>query len=189
MEVIDINLLPGRKRKKHLRKEDKQIIFIGVSIFFLLIAMYGGVWYVKKQKTDKLSQLNNQVNALKSVQELLNTRSTLNDQLLYYQNTIKNYTLKQSDWNDLINQIALSLPKETKLSSIEADKKSMTVTITGETKNVQTLAWTVYGLSNNKNFSNIVVSSYNVPYQKALNTKGPQNTTFTITFKWKGMKK
>ena len=72
MEIIDINLLPGRKRKKHLRKEDKQIIFIGFSIFFLLVAMYGGVWYVKKQKTDLLNQLNNQINALKSVQDLLN---------------------------------------------------------------------------------------------------------------------
>ena len=190
MEIIDINLLPGRKRKRHLRKEDKQIIFVGVSILFLLMAMYGGVWYVKKQKTNLLNRLDNQIAALKSVQDLLNKRSALDSKLLYYETNIKNYTLKQTDWNELIKQIAISLPKETTLSSISADKKTMVITIEGKTKNVQTLAWTVYSLQNNKNFSNVTVSNYSVPYGKKLaNIQGPQYTTFTITFKWKGMKK
>ena len=190
MEIIDINLLPGRKRKKHLRKEDKQIIFIGFSIFFLLMAMYGGVWYIKKQKTDLLNRLNNQIAALKSVQDLLNKRSALDSKLLYYETNIKNYTLKQTDWNELIKQLAISLPKETTLSSISADKKTMTITLEGKTKNVQTLAWTVYALQNNKNFSNVTVASYSVPYaKKAANNKGLQYTAFTITLKWKGMKR
>jgi len=191
MEIIDINLLPGRKRKKHLRKEDKQIIFIGFSIFFLLVAMYGGVLYVKKQKTDLLSQLNNQINALKRVQDLLNERSALNSKLLYYETNIKNYTLKQTDWNELIKQIAISLPKETVLSSISADKKAMVITLKGRTKNVQTLAWTLYSLQQNKNFSNVTITNYSVPYGKKItnNVKGSEYTTFTITLKWKGMKK
>lgn len=190
MEIIDINLLPGRKRRRHLRKEDKQIIFVGISIFFLLVAMYGGVWYVKKQKTDLLNQLNSQIAALKSVQDLLNKRSALDSKLLYYETNIKNYTLKQTDWNELIKQIAISLPKETTLSSISADKKTMIITLVGETKNVQTLAWTVYSLQNNKDFSDVTVSNYSVPYgKKAASSQGSQYTTFTITLKWKGMKR
>ncbi len=190
METIDINLLPGRKRKKRLSKEDKQIITIGLLVFFFLIAMYGGVLYIKQQKEVKLNELNTRINSLRSVQDILNKRNALGDKLLYYENSIKNYTLKQTDWNALISKIASVLPKETTLNQIMADKKSMQITISGKTKDLQTLAWTVYAFQNEKDFSSVILQSYDVPYGgKAQQGQKNPKTTFTITFKWKGMKK
>ncbi len=190
METIDINLLPGRKRKRRLSKEEKQIIFVGVSVFFLLFAMYGGVWFIKNEKMQKLNDLNNQIGALVSVQKVLDERNALGAKVFYYESTIKKYTLKQNDWNMLIKEIASSLPKETTIKQITADRGSQSVTITGSTKNLQTLAWTMYGLKNNKNFSNVTLKNYIVPYGGKVNTqKGPALTSFTITFKWKGMRR
>ncbi len=189
METIDINLLPGRKKRKRISKEDRQIISIAILVLFLLIAMYAGVLFIKYQKEAKLNELNVRIGALKSVQNVLNIRNSLSDKLLYYENTIKNYTLKQSDWNALVDEIAKVLPKETVLYQINADKKTMLITINGETKNLQTLAWTVYALRNDGMFSNVILQDYNVPYGKALAAQKNRNTTFTITFKWKGMKK
>ncbi len=188
METIDINLLPGRKKKKKISKEDRQIISIAILVLFLLLAMYGGVLYIKYQKESRLNELTIRINALKSVQDVLNMRNSLGEKLFYYENSIKNYTLKQSDWNALIDDIAKVLPKETVLNQISADKKSMLITISGETKNLQTLAWTVYALQNSKAFSDVVLQDYEVPY-KPLPGQKNQNTTFTIIFKWKGMKK
>ena len=190
MKTIDINLLPGRKRKKVLSKQDKQIIFIGISTFFLLAAMYGGIWYTRTGKENKLSNLTAQVNSLSRVQKVLDTRAGLGNKVLYYETSIKNFTLKQTDWNKLIDEVAASLPTETKVNQIDADKTSLTITISGKTKNLQTLAWTMYSFSNNKDFSNITLKSYNVPYgeKNRVGTKSSP-TTFTITFKWKGMKK
>ncbi len=190
MKTIDINLLPGRKRKKVLSKQDKQIIFIGVSTFFLLAAMYGGVWYTRTGKENKLENLTAQVNSLKSVQKVLDIRASLGSKVLYYEASIKNFTLKQTDWNKLIGEVAASLPTESKINQINADKTSLIIMITGETKNLQTLAWTMYSISNNKDFSNVTLKSYSVPYggKSNVGTK-PSLTTFTITFKWKGMKK
>ena len=189
METIDINLLPGRKRKKRLTKEDKQIIFIGVSIFFLLFAMYGGLWYERNKKSNELENLNTQINALKSVQKVLDIRSSLGSTVLYYETSIKNFTLKQIDWNELIKELAESLPKETKINQFSADKTNLTITISGSTKNLQTLAWTMYALKNNKNFSNVTLKNYSVPYGEKSTGNKPLFTTFTINFQWKGMKK
>ncbi len=189
METIDINLLPGRKKKKRISKEDKQIIFVAVLVLFLLLAMYGGVLFIKFQKQARLNELNVRIGSLKSVQKILDIRNSLSDKLLYYENSIKNYTLKQSDWNALVSEIAKVLPKETVLYQINADKKTMLITISGETKNLQTLAWTVYAIRNDGEFSNVTLQNYEVPYGKPLPGQKNQNTTFTITFKWKGMKK
>ncbi len=190
METIDINLLPGRKKRKKISKEDRQIISIAILVTLLLFAMYGGILYIKHQKEVKLEELNTRINALKSVQNVLDIRSSLGSKLLYYENSIKNYTLKQSDWNALIDDVAEVLPKDTRISQIDADKKTMLVTVTGETKNLQTLAWTVYAFKNSDKFSNVTVKNYTVPYGKdASQGNKNQSTTFTITFKWKGMKR
>ncbi len=189
METININLLPGRKHKKKLSKEDKQVIFIGFSIFFLLFAMYAGVLYTKSKKTRELDNLNTQINALTSVQKVLDLRNALGSKVFYYEASIKNFTLKQTDWNNLVDIIAQSLPKETKINQLSIDKGTMLITISGVTKNLQTLAWTVYAIENNKDLSNVILKSYNVPYGGTTRSQGPTYTTFTITFKWKGMKK
>ncbi len=189
METIDINLLPGRKRKKKLSREDKQIIFIGFSVFFLIFGMYAGVLYTKSQKTSELDNLNTRINALASVQKVLNLRSALGSKTFYYETSIKNFSLKQSDWNKLVEEIGRSLPKETKINQLSADKGSMLITISGTTKNLQTLAWTMYALNGNQDFSTVTLKDYKVPYGGSAHNQGSQYTTFTITLKWKGMKK
>ncbi|MGC9125621.1 MAG: PilN domain-containing protein [Caldisericaceae bacterium] len=189
---IDINLLPGKhKRRKRLSKETKQVISIGVIIFVLLMVVYGGMWYQVFTKTNYLADLNNKIDSLKKVEDALNKRSSLGDTLNYYETTIENLAKSQIDWNSLVSEIGQALPKDAVVETLTADTGKKTVTISGHVPTLQKLAWTVNSLIADENFSNISVDNYTLPLgsqtQQAANKIN--YATFTISLQWKGMGK
>ncbi len=188
-EIIDINLLPGRKKKRRISKQEKQAIIVGFVIGALLVGVYLRNISLEVQKKNQLYKLNTQINALKSVQNLLNKRNAIGNELFYYETTITSLTKKQTVWNDLIDEIAKSMPKEAVLKSIDVNRKTGLVRITGYTPTFQKLAWTFNALSSNKDFANIKLENYSIPLEKKSTQGKSNNATFTISFQWKGMKK
>jgi len=187
---IDINLLPGKhKRRKKLSRESKQIISIGVIIFVLLMAVYGGMWYQAYTKTNHLNELNAKINSLSKVEDALNKRTSLGDSLDYYETTIEKLAKSQIAWNSLVSEIAQALPKDAVVESLTADTSKKIVTITGHVPTLQKLAWTVNSLKADENFSNVNVDNYTLPLGSKTQQSSTQikYATFTISFQWKGM--
>ena len=187
--IIDINLLPEKRKKRKVSKEEKQAIIIGFVIGALLVGVYLRNISLETHKKNKLNELNTQITALKSVQDLLNKRNAIGNELFYYETTITSLTKKQTDWNSLIDEIAKSMPKEAVLQSINVNRKTGLVEITGYAPTFQKLAWTFNAISANENFVNVKLESYSIPLEKKTTQNKPNNATFTISFQWKGMKK
>jgi len=185
---IEINLLPHKKKiKRTLDKETRTIINIGIVLLLILAIIYAGLYYESYNKNQYLSDLNTRIASLKKVEDTLNLRNKLGDDVFYYETTIEKLVNSQTDFNNLILDIASSIPKETVIENINVDKEKKVIKITGHTADLQRLAWTANGLSQNPNITNLTVDQYNVPYVKAPNS--PNYTTFTISFQWKGMGK
>lgn len=185
---IDINLLPHkRKIKRPLDRETQTIIKIGVTFLVALFVIYAGIYYQVYTKTNYLNELNIRIASLKKVEDTLNLRNKLGDSVFYYETTIEKLVNTQIDVNNLLNDIAISIPKETVIENVNLDSVENIVKITGHTKDLQHLAWTTRGLSMNPNLSDITVDNYNVPYVQAPNKAN--YVTFSISFKWKGMGK
>jgi hypothetical protein len=189
---IDINLLPGkRRRRKQLSKENKQIISIGIIVLVLLFVVYCGMWFQVFNKTNHLNELNTKIDSLKIVEDTLNKRSSLGDSLYYYETTIKQLAKSQITWNNLISEIAQALPKAAVLNNFTADTDKKIITISGHVPDLQRLAWTVNSLMADQNFSNVSVDSYSLPFGSTNQTANATTkyATFTISFQWKGMEK
>jgi Tfp pilus assembly protein PilN len=188
-QIIEINLLPGKKRRKQLSRENRQIITIGIVFLIILALLYAGLRVQLYQRTSYLNDLNNQIDQLKNVENLLNKRQTLGDELFYYETTIEKLVNSQINWNNLIDELSTSLPKDTVIESLSSDRTKNSIKITGHTLDLQKLAWTFNSLKVNGNFENVVVESYNIPFEKEKTQTAPQYVTFTITFAWKEIKK
>jgi len=185
---IEINLLPHRKKiKRTLDRETKTILNIGITLLLILVIIYLGLFYQIYTKNNYLNDLNTRIASLKKVEDTLNLRNKLGDDVFYYESTIEKLVNSQIDVNSLIVDVATSIPKETVIESLSMDKDKNLVTIMGHTTDIQHLAWTVNGLAMNQNISKISVDNYNVPYVKVPNS--PNYVTFTISFEWKGMGK
>jgi len=191
-EIVDINLLPSKARRKRLSREGKQILFIGITVVLLLVGIYASNVYTKIQRTNYLDSVNAQIDALKNVQKILDERAALSGDLLYYETTIPSLTGQQAVWNDLIDELALFMPKDAVLDSIEFDRKTNLVKITGYALDFQKLAWTFNALSQNENFMQLTLEDYSIPFPKEselAKDKEKGYPTFTISFQWKGMMK
>lgn len=185
---IEINLLPHKKRiKRSIDRETRTIINIGIALLLILAIIYAGLYYEVYNKNQYLSDLNTRIASLKKVEDTLNLRNKLGDDVFYYETTIEKLVNTQIDFNNLLLDIASSIPKETVIENLNVDRDKKIVQIVGHTIDLQHLAWTVNGLSQNPNISNLTVDQYNVPYVKVPNS--PNYTTFTISFQWKGMGK
>ena len=185
---IEINLLPHKKRiKRSIDRETRTIINIGIALLLILAIIYAGLYYEVYNKNQYLSDLNTRIASLKKVEDTLNLRNKLGDDVFYYETTIEKLVNTQIDFNNLLLDIASSIPKETVIENLNVDQDKKIVQIIGHTTDLQHLAWTVNGLSQNPNISNLIVDQYNVPYVKVPNS--PNYTTFTVSFQWKGMGK
>lgn len=185
---IEINLLPHKKRiKRSIDRETRTIINIGIALLLILAIIYAGLYYEVYNKNQYLSDLNTRIASLKKVEDTLNLRNKLGDDVFYYETTIEKLVNTQIDFNNLLLDIASSIPKETVIENLNVDRDKKIVQIIGHTTDLQHLAWTVNGLSQNPNISNLIVDQYNVPYVKVPNS--PNYTTFTVSFQWKGMGK
>lgn len=185
--IIDINLLPHRKRRKQLSKENRRIITIGVVFLIVMGLLYGGLRFQLYKRTSYLEDLNTQIAQLKSVENLLNKRQTLGDELYYYESTIENLVNSQIVWNKLIDDLEEVLPKVAVLDSLAVDKEKKIVTISGRTTDVQKLSWTFSSLKTK--FDKVVLTKYTIPFEKPKTPQTPQYVTFTFTFQWKEMGK
>jgi len=189
-EIIDINLLPGKAKRRRLSKLGKQTVVIGIFVAILLVGMYGGNMYMKFQKVNYLDNLNMQIDSLKNVQNVLDERNDLGNKLFYYETNITSLTKKQTVWNNLIDEIAEFMPKEAVIESLNMDRKTGLIKIMGYAPDFQKLAWTFNAISSNKDFMNVKLEDYSIPLEsKSRKQEGPNNATFTISFQWKGMKK
>lgn len=185
--IIDINLLPQKKKRKHLSKVNRQIITIGIIFLILIALIYGGLRFQLYNRENYLTDLKDQIAKLKDVEELLNKRQQLGDELYYYETTIEKYIKSQVAWNNLINELADCLPKETVIDTFSVDREKNLATITGRTLDVQKLAWTFNSLKSH--FDNVVLTNYSIPFEKEKTKTGEQFVTFTFTFQWKEIKK
>lgn len=185
--IIDINLLPHRKRRKRLSKENRRIITIGIVFLLLIILLYSGLRFQLYKRTTYLNDLNTQIAQLKNVENLLNKRQQLGDELYYYETTIEKLVNSQIIWNNLINELGDILPKNTILESLSVDRTKNIITISGHTLDVQKLAWTLNSLKSY--FDNVVLTNYSIPFEKEKTATGPQYVTFTFSFQWKEIKK
>lgn len=191
-EIVDINLLPSKARRKRLSREGKQILFIGIAVVLLLVGVYANNVYTQMQKTNHLNDVNAQIGALKNAQNILDERAALSSDLLYYETAIPSLTGKQAVWNDLLDELALFMPKDAVLNSIEFDRKTNLVTITGHAVDFQKLAWTFNALSKNENFMQLTLEDYTIPFPKESDIAKDEEKAypaFTISFRWKGMMK
>ncbi|MBP8612751.1 MAG: hypothetical protein KBI30_01965 [Candidatus Atribacteria bacterium] len=185
---IDINLLPHKRRiRRTLDKQTRLILNIGIALVIIMAVIYAGLSYQIYTKNQYLNDLNVRISSLKSVEDTLNLRNKLGDDVFYYESTIEKLVNSQVDCNALISDIAISLPKETVVETLNVDTTKSTVQITGHTTDLQRLAWTVNALSANPNFSAVTVDNYNIPFQPVQNA--PNYATFTISFNWKGLEK
>ncbi|MGC9099680.1 MAG: hypothetical protein ACP5HC_00200 [Caldisericum sp.] len=185
---IDINLLPRRKKiRRAIDKETRTIINVGIAFLIILAIIYAGLYYQIYTKNQYLNDLNTRIASLKKVEDTLNLRNKLGDDIFYYETTIEKLVKSQIDFNNLLLDIATSIPKETVIENLNVDTDKKLIQITGHTTDLQHLAWTANGLSQNPNIFNLTVDQYNVPYVKIPNS--PNYTTFTISFQWKGMGK
>jgi len=160
---------------------------MSIVLFLILLIIYAGLSYQLYTKNNYLNDLNTRIASLKKVEDTLNLRNKLGDDVFYYETTIENLINSQIDVNSLILDLAISIPKETVIESLNMDADKKIVQIMGHTTDLQHLAWTVNGLTMNPNISNINVDNYNVPYVKIPNS--PNYVTFTLSFEWKGIKK
>jgi Tfp pilus assembly protein PilN len=187
--IVDINLLPGKK-KKRMSKENRQIITIGIILLLILALFYGGLKYQIYTRNAHLQDVNNQIASLKKVEDTLNLRNQLGSTLFSYETTIKQLSESQITWNNLINQVGATIPKETYIDTISADRTKDLITLTGHTTDLQRLAWTVNAIEANTEFSNIQVVSYTIPLGLTTTTKtGPEYANFVVSFQWKEIKK
>lgn len=185
---IDINLLPHkRKIRRTLDKQTRLILNIGIALVIIMAVIYAGLTYQIYTKNKYLNDLNVRIASLKSVEDTLNLRNKLGDDVFYYESTIEKLVNSQVDYNALLSDIAISLPKETVVETLNVDTTKSIVQITGHTTDLQRLAWTVNSLSANPNFSAVNVDNYNIPFQPVQNA--PNYATFTISFNWKGLGK
>jgi|UniRef100_A0A7C4TVQ5 hypothetical protein len=185
---IDINLLPHKKKfRRTLDRETRLIISMGIVLLLLMFIIYAGLYYQIYKKNSYLNDLNARIASLKKVEDTLNLRNKLGEDVFYYETTIEKLVNAQVDYNNLLVDIATSIPKETVIEHCDVDTDKKTVQISGHTSDLQHLAWTVNGLSGNPNISNLTVVQYNIPYVKAPNV--PNYATFTISFQWKGLGK
>ena len=187
--IVDINLLPGKKRKR-MSKENRQIITIGVILFLIIALFYAGLKYQVYTKNAHLEDVNNQIASLKTIEDTLNNRNQLGAEVYSYENTIEKLANSQITWNNIINQIASCIPKETFIESISTDRTKNLITISGHTTDLQKLAWTVNSIKSDENFSNVQVENYTIPLGVSTNKQGePEYATFVISFQWKEIKK
>ena len=185
---IDINLLPHkRKIRRTLDKQTRLILNIGIALVIIMAVIYAGLTYQIYTKNKYLDDLKVRISSLKSVEDTLNLRNKLGDDVFYYESTIEKLVNSQIDYNALLSDIAISLPKETVIETLNVDTTKSIVQITGHTTDLQRLAWTVNSLSANPNFSAVNVDNYNIPFQPVQNA--PNYATFTISFNWKGLGK
>lgn len=185
---IDINLLPHkRKIRRTLDKQTRLILNIGIALVIIMAVIYAGLTYQIYTKNKYLDDLKVRISSLKSVEDTLNLRNKLGDDVFYYESTIEKLVNSQVDYNALLSDIAISLPKETVVETLNVDTTKSIVQITGHTTDLQRLAWTVNSLSANTNFSAVTVDNYNIPFQPVQNA--PNYATFTISFNWKGLGK
>jgi Tfp pilus assembly protein PilN len=187
--IVDINLLPGKKRKR-LSKENRQIITIGIILLLTIALFYGGLQYQIYNKNAHLQDVNNQIASLKNIEDTLNQRNQLGATVFSYENTIEKLVKSQITWNDLIVQLGNTMPKETFIETITADRAKNLITLSGHTTDLQKLAWTVNSIKSNENFSNVQVESYTIPLGVTVTKTGePEYAMFVISFQWKEIKK
>ncbi len=187
--IVDINLLPGKKRKR-MSKENRQVITIGIILLLIVALFYGGLKYQLYTKNTHLEDVNNQIAALKSVEDTLNLRNQLGASVFSYESTIERLAISQITWNNLIAQLGSAIPKETFIESIMADRTKNLITISGHTTDLQKLAWTANSIKSNENFKDVQVVNYTIPLGVSKNITGePEYATFVISFQWKEIKK
>jgi Tfp pilus assembly protein PilN len=187
--IVDINLLPG-KRKKRVSKENRQIITIGILLFLIVALFYGGLKYQIYTKNAHLEDVNLQIASLKNIEDTLNRRNQLGTKVYSYESSFEKLTNSQITWNNIINQIGNTIPKEAFIDTISTDRAKNLITISGHTIDLQKLAWTVNSIKSNENFSNVQVVNYTIPLGVSKTKQGePEYATFEISFQWKEIKK
>ncbi|NCQ53615.1 MAG: hypothetical protein GW803_06095, partial [Caldiserica bacterium] len=92
--IVDINLLPVKKRKR-MSKENRQIITIGIILLLIVALFYGGLKYQLYTKNTHLEDVNNQIAALKSIEDTLNLRNQLGASVFSYESTIERLAISQ----------------------------------------------------------------------------------------------
>jgi Tfp pilus assembly protein PilN len=184
-ETININLLPGaKKRRKQLSRENKQIITIGLIVLIALVLFYGGLRYEVFQRNRYLESLKSQIASLNNVEKTLTERNQLGDKVYLLETTIEKLVNSQITWNNLITQIGDTLPKDAYIDSIDVDREKNQVTLTGHTTDLQRLAWTVNSLKSNAKFQNLQVEHYTIPLGLVTPKGEPEYATFSLMFQW-----
>jgi hypothetical protein len=131
---IEINLLPHKKRiKRSIDRETRTIINIGIALLLILAIIYAGLYYEVYNKNQYLSDLNTRIASLKKVEDTLNLRNKLGDDVFYYETTIEKLVNTQIDFNNLLLDIASSIPKETVIENLNVDQDKKIVQIIGHT--------------------------------------------------------
>lgn len=128
-----INLIPNYLKKEQATDQISGLVF--VSLFVLLVmgiliftALYASNYFVETQLKD--------TNISLSEQELKNqSLKPISDDIKMINSKLKKISaIKETkvDWNTFLSQINASVPEKVQISSLQADRKTKKVTITGK---------------------------------------------------------
>jgi len=156
------------------------MIMISVFVVAVLVFTTCFLLYTVKSKEDYLNNVNIRIKSLKEVEDMLDTRNSLGEEVGKYEKSIESIVSSQMDYNAVLQSISLYFPKSVVADSVDIDSTTKVIQITGHTDTVQHLAWVVNSLSQNKDFQSVIVTNYTIPYQKTDN-KEVTDITFTLS--------
>jgi len=156
--MLNLNLLSLKEREKiRLEKNfllTKNIVFvISLALIIIIISLLATTIILNLYKKDFDKTIENEIDLLSSTKSESLEKSTreLNTQL----NTIESIQKEYVKWSNLLTELTKVVPGGVKLNSIELNKNSKKVNITGVSKNREVLLEFQNNLKNLNYFTNI----------------------------------
>ncbi len=182
---IKINLLPTVKKKKKKGVTDTTMIII---IIFFLVALgltYFTYWNKVNILKSQLSSLNSEIERYKDMERLKNEKLSTDKKLNYYISTTKKLINEEVKFSVFFEELSAYFPKYAYLTSLDVDKDSKLIRMTGVTDNYYTLGKLLFHLKQFPQFSDVFLSNFGKQGGRGATPEGAEKITFTIMAKWK----
>lgn len=167
------------KERKTKSRIGGTVFFVGVLALFIIL-MGAGVWGLVYYKNQQISKTESEI----SIQDAqLNKLKNVEQEVLALQAQYKNVEsvlAKRQIWGQLIDVLSQETLKRAVFSNLSAEDTSQnTMTLSGTTDSLTSLAKLMVAFQNSENFTNFQLSSMGLP------SKDNPNVSFSIELKFK----
>ena len=181
---IKINLLPAVKKKRKKEVTDTTMIIIIVFFLIALGLTYFTYWNKVNILRSQLASLNSDIEKYKDMEQLKNEKLSIDKKLNYYISTTKKLINGEVKFSVFFEELSAYFPKYAYLTSLEVDKDSKLVRMTGITDNYYTLGKLLFHLKQFPQFSDVFLSSFGKQGGRGMTPGETEKITFTMMAKW-----